>query len=60
MDTEDLRILKILEEIDTDHTPSQRELAKKLNISLGLINSFINRLGRKGYFETNRDFLKYR
>jgi DNA-binding MarR family transcriptional regulator len=53
MDKTDLRTLKILEEIDNDHTPSQRDLSKKLNISLGLVNSFVKRLANKGYFKIN-------
>jgi len=53
MDREDIRTLKILEEIDNDHTPSQRDLSKKLNISLGLVNSFVKRLANKGYFKIN-------
>jgi DNA-binding MarR family transcriptional regulator len=51
MDTKDIRTLKILEEIEKDETPSQRDLAGKLNISLGLVNSFIKRLAKKGYFK---------
>ena len=51
MDTQDIRTLKLLEEIDNDHTPSQRDLSRKLNISLGLVNSFIKRLANKGYFK---------
>ena len=51
MENQDLRTLKILEEIENDHTPSQRDLAKTLNISLGLVNSFIKRLAQKGYFK---------
>ncbi|MFC1515409.1 winged helix-turn-helix transcriptional regulator [Thermodesulfobacteriota bacterium] len=51
MDNQDIRTLKILEEIDNDHTPSQRDLSRKLNISLGLVNSFIKRLAQKGYFK---------
>jgi DNA-binding MarR family transcriptional regulator len=51
MDYQDLRILQILEEIGNDHVPSQRELAKKLNVSLGLVNSFVKRLAHKGYFK---------
>ena len=51
MDTEDIRILKLLEEIDKDYTQSQRDLSSKLNISLGLVNSFIKRLAKKGYFK---------
>ncbi|MFC1788665.1 winged helix-turn-helix transcriptional regulator [Thermodesulfobacteriota bacterium] len=51
MDTQDLRTLKILEELDNDYTPSQRDLSKTLNISLGLVNSFVRRLANKGYFK---------
>ena len=51
MDNQDLRTLKILEEIDKENAPSQRELAKELNISLGLVNSFIKRLVKTGYFK---------
>lgn len=51
MDHKDIRTLKILEEIENSHTPSQRDLAKKLNISLGLVNAFIKRLAHKGYFK---------
>ena len=51
MDTQDFRTLQLLEEIDQSGAPSQRDLAKKLNISLGLVNSFIKRLAQKGYFK---------
>jgi DNA-binding MarR family transcriptional regulator len=51
MKQQEIRTLKILEEIDNDQNPSQRDIAKKLNISLGLANSFIKRLARKGYFK---------
>ena len=51
MDHNDIRTLRILEEIDKDHTPSQRDLANELNISLGLVNSFIKRFANKGYFK---------
>lgn len=51
MDHNDIRTLKILEEIDKDHPPSQRDLANEMNISLGLVNSFIKRLANKGYFK---------
>jgi len=53
MDRKDIRTLQILEEIDNDHTPSQRDLSRKLNISLGLVNSFVKRLTNKGYFKIN-------
>ena len=49
MDPQDLKSLQILEEIGNTHSPSQRYLARKLNISLGLANSFVKRLVKKGY-----------
>ena len=51
MDQQDIRTLRILEEIEQGQTPSQRDMARKLNISLGLVNSFIKRLAHKGYFK---------
>jgi DNA-binding MarR family transcriptional regulator len=51
MDTKDLRTLHILESVEREHPPSQRDLARELNISLGLVNSFIRRLAKKGYFK---------
>ena len=62
MDQRDIRTLKILEEIDQEHTPSQRALANDLNVSLGLVNSFIKRLANKGYFKIvniQRNRVKY-
>lgn len=62
MDKKDIHTLRIMEEIDNDHTPSQRDLSRKLNISLGLVNSFIKRLVNKGYLKiTNipKNRLKY-
>ncbi len=51
MDHHDIHALRILEEIEKDSSQSQRDLARKLNISLGLVNSFIKRLAHKGYFK---------
>ena len=51
MDPQDIRTLKILEKVENDVVPSQRDLARELNISLGLVNSFIKRLIKKGYFK---------
>ena len=51
MDNNDYRVFQILDEIDQDVNISQRHLADKLNISLGLVNSFIKRLVGKGYFK---------
>jgi len=47
----DIRTLHLLEEIERNHSPSQRQLARHLDISLGLANSFIKRLAHKGYFK---------
>ena len=51
MDPQELRTLQLLEEIEKNQMPSQRHLARQLNISLGLVNSFIKRLAQKGYFK---------
>jgi len=51
MDTQELRTLKLLEEMEGEQAPSQRDLALRLNISLGLVNSFMKRLAQKGYFK---------
>lgn len=51
MNHRDICVLRILEEIQENATSTQRELAGKLNISLGLVNSFIKHLGRKGYLK---------
>jgi DNA-binding MarR family transcriptional regulator len=51
MDQDKLRTLKLLEAIDSAAPPTQRELARDLNISLGLVNAFIKRLAKKGYFK---------
>lgn len=62
MDPQDLRSLQILEELVTEESLSQRDLAKRLNISLGLANSFIKRLVKKGYIKITtvpRNRVKY-
>jgi DNA-binding MarR family transcriptional regulator len=51
MNHQDLRILRLLEEIARDQVTSQRNMARSLNVSLGLVNSFIKRLAHKGYFK---------
>ncbi|NVM24558.1 MAG: winged helix-turn-helix transcriptional regulator [Desulfobacterales bacterium] len=51
MDPQDIRSLQFLEEIGDSHSPTQRDLAKKFNMSLGLVNSFMKRLARKGYLK---------
>ena len=62
MQKEDLHILRLMGEIDRDGNHSQRELSNRLNISLGLVNTFLRRLVNKGYFKVKtmpRKRLKY-
>jgi len=49
MNPQDIRSLQILEEIENEYASSQRDLARNLDISLGLVNSFLKRLAKKGY-----------
>jgi len=51
VDREEIRTLRILEEIEQDDTISQRTLSHKINISVGLVNRFVKRLVEKGYFK---------
>ena len=50
MDSRDYKTFRILEEISHNNGISQRTLAEKLNVSLGLVNSFVKHLAAKGYF----------
>ncbi len=62
MDKEDLHILRLMGEIDRNGNHSQRELSSRLNISLGLVNTFLKRLVSKGYFKVKtmpRNRVKY-
>lgn len=49
MDVEDRRNLQALEAIAHDGSITQRSLASKLGIALGLTNIYLRRLVRKGY-----------
>ncbi len=51
MKTEDIRTLRVLEEMEKAAAVSQRDLAQRLGVSLGLVNSFVRRLAAKGYFK---------
>jgi len=51
MDQDKLRTLRLLEAIESGDRVTQRELARDLNISLGLVNAFMKRLAKKGYFK---------
>ena len=62
MEKEDLHILRLMGELDQDGSSSQRELSQRLNLSLGLVNTFLKRLVNKGYFKVKtmpRNRLKY-
>ena len=62
MDKDDLYTMRLMGEINRAENLSQRELAQRLNISLGLVNSFIKRLVNKGYFKVKtmpKNRLKY-
>jgi DNA-binding MarR family transcriptional regulator len=62
MDQQQLRTLKLLEALDAREATTQRELARDLNISLGLVNAFMKRLAKKGYFKIRtipRNRVKY-
>ena len=49
MESKSLKTLQLLEVIAEDRPTSQRELSDTLQISLGLVNTFIKRLVKKGY-----------
>ncbi len=62
MHKEDIHILRLMGEIEQDSCPSQRELSRRLNLSLGLVNRFVRRLVDKGYFKVKtmpRNRMKY-
>ena len=62
MDKEDLQTLRLMDEIGHNGIHSQRELSQRLNISLGLVNTFLRRLVNKGYFKVTtmpRNRVKY-
>jgi DNA-binding MarR family transcriptional regulator len=62
MDKDDIHILRLMGEIEQDGSYSQRELSRRLNLSLGLVNTFVKRLVNKGYFKVKtmpRNRVKY-
>jgi DNA-binding MarR family transcriptional regulator len=62
MDRGDLNELRLLGEIERNGETSQRELARRLNLSLGLVNAFLKRLVSKWYFKVTtmpRNRVKY-
>jgi predicted transcriptional regulator len=51
MDIEAHRDLRLLEAVEKDSCVTQRSLATKLGIALGLTNIYLKRLARKGYIK---------
>jgi len=51
MDLQGQRDLRILSELDRDGGATQRTLAIKLGVALGLTNLYLKRLARKGYIK---------
>src|SRR5215217_2505943 len=49
MDVESRRDLRLLEELEQEATITQRTLASRLGMALGLTNLYLKRLIRKGY-----------
>jgi DNA-binding MarR family transcriptional regulator len=47
--SEELRDLRLLEELERNPIISQRELSHKFGIALGVINACLKRMGRKGW-----------
>ena len=46
--------LRILDEISRESSITQRTIASKLNIALGLVNTYIKRLVKKGYLKITK------
>lgn len=51
MKTEDYRELKVLEELSLNPAATQRHLANRLEVALGLTNLMLRRLAKKGYIK---------
>jgi DNA-binding MarR family transcriptional regulator len=48
-ESENLKSLQILDELSRNDSLTQRDLSKRLGIALGLVNSYIKNLIKKGY-----------
>lgn len=58
----DYNAARILDEVRRDEGVTQRELSSRLGIALGVTNSYVRRLARKGYLKVTtlpRNRLKY-
>lgn len=51
MDLRQQRDLQLLNEVENNAAVTQRSLAKKLGVALGLTNLYLKRLARKGYIK---------
>jgi DNA-binding MarR family transcriptional regulator len=49
LEAEEYRALQILDELSNNNSLTQRELSKRLGIALGLVNSYLKNLIKKGY-----------
>ncbi len=47
--TEDYRVLKLMEALSSGDPLTQRQLSRRVGIALGLVNSYLKNLIRKGY-----------
>ena len=62
MDIQDQRHLQLLNEVEQNAAVTQRSLARKLDVALGLTNLYLKRLARKGYIKITtipRNRIKY-
>jgi DNA-binding Lrp family transcriptional regulator len=57
MKQRDIKILMLMEAVSRGDCHSQRALAKKLHISLGLVNASIHELERRGVFKIKKSTL---
>ncbi|RMG72226.1 MAG: winged helix-turn-helix transcriptional regulator, partial [Nitrospirae bacterium] len=46
---EDYRVLKLLDELSNGEPLTQRQLSRRVGIALGLVNSYLKNLIKKGY-----------
>ena len=51
MDLKDIRTLTLLSAFENEKHPTQRELAQRLDASLGLVNLYLKKLVQKSYFK---------
>jgi DNA-binding MarR family transcriptional regulator len=51
MKQQEIKTLKLMESLERNPKQTQRDLAKDLDISLGLVNAFTKRLIQKGFFK---------